>query len=49
MPTTDIAEFVEPMSDRILALEAPGNAVADTCPDRAALRSTCMPLGPKPR
>ena len=49
MPTTDITEFVEPMSDRILAREALVSAGADTCPDRAALRSTWMPLGPKPR
>jgi len=31
MPTTDIAEFVEPTSDRILALEALVSAGADTC------------------
>ena len=39
MPTTGLTELVEPMSARILALEALVYAIADTCPDRAALRS----------
>lgn len=40
MPTADVTEFVEPMSARILALEALVYAIADTCQDRAALRSS---------
>jgi hypothetical protein len=39
MSATDLTEFAEPISARILALEALIYAVADTCPDRAALRS----------